>query len=170
MTQTPKPLRERFYRDLRPALIAFFTRRVGNRVEAEDLVHDVYLRLASAPDAEMRDPQAYVFQVAANLVRDRARRAEVRTRYLTAAKHDDQARIDPLDPHRIAADREALAALVKALEALPERTRRIFLLYRYEQVSRQAIADTFGISMSAVDKHVHKAVVRLSARLGGSDD
>jgi len=170
MTQAPKPLRERFYRDLRPALIAFFTRRVGSRVEAEDLVHDVYVRLASTPDPEMRDPQAYVFQVAANLVRDRARRAEVRTRYLTAAKHDDQARIDPIDPHRIAADRETLAALVKALDALPERTRRIFLLYRYEQVSRQAIADTFGISMSAVDKHVHKAVVRLSARLGGSDD
>jgi RNA polymerase sigma-70 factor (ECF subfamily) len=170
MTQAPKPLRERFYRDLRPALIAFFTRRVGSRVEAEDLVHDVYVRLASTPDPEMRDPQAYVFQVAANLVRDRARRAEVRTRYLMAAKHDDQARIDPIDPHRIAADRETLAALVKALDALPERTRRIFLLYRYEQVSRQAIADTFGISMSAVDKHVHKAVVRLSARLGGSDD
>ena len=169
MTQAPKPLRERFYRDLRPALLAFFTRRVGNRVEAEDLVHDVYVRLESAPESQMRDPEAYVFQVAANLVRDRARRAEVRTRHLAFAKHDDQAQVDPIDPHRVAVSRETLTALVKALEALPERTRRIFLLYRYEQVSRQAIADTFGISMSAVDKHVHKAVVRLSARLGATD-
>lgn len=169
MTQTPRPLRERFYRDLRPALLAFFTRRVGNRVEAEDLVHDVYVRLESAPESQMRDPEAYVFQVATNLVRDRARRAEVRTRHLAYAKHDDQAQVDPIDPHRVAVSRETLTVLVKALEALPERTRRIFLLYRYEQVSRQAIADTFGISMSAVDKHVHKAVVRLSARLGGTD-
>jgi RNA polymerase sigma factor (sigma-70 family) len=170
MTQAPTPLRERFYREMRPALVAFFARRVGSRSEAEDLVQDVYVRLATAPDQEVRDPQAYVFQIAANLVRDRARRAEVRTRYLAAAKHDDRAQIDPIDPYRVAADRETLAALVKALEALPERTRRIFLLYRYEQVSRQAIAETFGISVSAVDKLVHKAAVSLGASLGASDD
>lgn len=167
MDRAQEPLRERFYRDLRPGLIAFFARRVGSVSEAEDLAQEVYLRLARAPEDELRDGSAYVFQIAANLLRDRGRRHSVRNRYVQKVVSDPTREVDQLDPHRVAAGREALSALVRALDDLPERTQKIFLLYRYEQVSRQAIADSFGISVSAVEKHVYRAMALLSERLGG---
>jgi RNA polymerase sigma factor (sigma-70 family) len=166
MAPAQEPLQERFHRDLRPGLIAFFARRVGSVSEAEDLAQEVYLRLARSPETGLRDGSAYVFQIAANLLRDRARRLAVRGRHARAAAEDPSLATDPLDPHRVAAGREALAALVRALDDLPERTRTIFLLYRYEQMGRQAIADSFGISVSAVEKHVYRAMALLSARLG----
>ena len=156
---------ERFYRDYRPALVAYFIRRIGCRTEAEDLAQDVYLRLVSRTAAAPRDWHAYIFQIAANLLRDRARRAEVRARYVTHARQDPSIGVNNLDPHRVAADREALRALIDALSELPERTRQILLLFRYEQVSRQAIAESFGISVSAVEKHVYRAMTFLGKRL-----
>lgn len=162
-----KPLQRRFYSELRPGLIAFFTRRVGNKSEAEDLVHDVFLRLATAPEQHPRDAHAYVFQIAANLLRDRARRAGVRDRFVVEEQSDEQLQVDPIDPYRIVAGREALTLFVEALDRLPDRTRQIFLLYRYEQVSRRAIAESFGISVSAVEKHVYRAMAALTEHFGG---
>lgn len=75
--------------------------------------------------------------------------------------------VDPLDPHRVATGREGLVTLVRALDELPERTRKIFLLYRYEQIDRATIADSFGISVSAVEKHLSKAMTALTEKLGG---
>lgn len=166
MKQNPDSTDGHPYRDLRPGLIAFFARRVGSLSEAEDLAHDVFVRLATAPSSDVRNAKAYVFQIAANLLRDRARRNAVRSRYVGAEQGNDLLQIDPIDPFRVSAGREALATLVRALDELPDRTRQIFLLYRYEQVSRQAIAESFGISVSAVEKHVYRAMALLSARLG----
>jgi RNA polymerase sigma factor (sigma-70 family) len=166
MSQDADPADGQHYRDLRPGLIAFFARRVGSLSEAEDLAHDVFIRLATAPANDVRNGKAYVFQIAANLLRDRARRAIVRSRYVGSEQSNDLRHVDQIDPFRISSGREALATLVRTLDELPDRTRKIFLLYRYEQVSRQAIAESFGISVSAVEKHVYRAMALLSKRLG----
>jgi RNA polymerase sigma factor (sigma-70 family) len=166
MPSDAETLADRFYQDLRPGLIAYFIRRIGSRSEAEDLVQDVYVRLMSRPATAPRDWHAYVFQVAANLLRDRARRAVVRDRYVALVRKEPSLNVDVLDPHRVTAGREALQTLLGTLHDLPERTRQIFLLYRYEQISRQVIAESFGISVSAVEKHVYRAMARLSEGLG----
>jgi RNA polymerase sigma factor (sigma-70 family) len=165
MDRARQPLEERFHRDLRPGLIAFFARRVGSITEAEDLAQEVYLRLARSSEQDLRDSSAYVFQVAANLLRDRGRRQAVRGRYALSVSAEPSREIDQLDPYRVAVGREALSTLARALDDLPDRTRQIFLLYRYEQVSRQTIAESFGISVSAVEKHVYRAMAVLTERL-----
>ena len=66
----------------RPALMAFFLRRIRNHAEAEDLTQDVLARLAShASTIDPARPDAYVFQTAANLLRDRWRRAKIRAQH-----------------------------------------------------------------------------------------
>lgn len=160
-------LQRNFYSDLRPSLIAFFMRRVRDRAEAEDLAHDVFVRLATTAVQPDRDPGAYVFRVAANLLSDRARRAAVRSLYVRDRQQDDLLQVNPLDPHREAQGREDLRAVLKGLEELPPRTRQIFVLYRYEQIGRKIIAESLGISVSAVEKHIAKAMVLLTERIGG---
>lgn len=156
-----------FYRQYRSALIAFFLRRVHNASEAEDLTQEVFIRIAGGNPGAMRRADAYIFQIAANLLRDRARREQVRLDYAAAARLVEGCGVDMLDPWRVAAGREQLALLSSGLAELPERTRRIFLLFRYEQIDQRTIAESFGISVSAVEKHIYRAMARLMEKAGG---
>lgn len=152
-----------FARRWRPALMSFFLRRVKNHAEAEDLTQEVFTKLLSRSDVSIESPDSYVFQTAANLLRDRARRAKVRQSYSEAIGVMEGQGIETLDPHRIAVGRDELATFNKGLMALPERTRAIFVLYRIENLSLDDIAEAFGISKSAVKQHVMKAMAALMA-------
>ena len=151
-------------RRFRPALLAYFLRRVRNPAEAEDLAHDVFLRLADVPLEQLRSAEAYIFQVAANLLKDRARRWKVRDNYAAtqiAAVDADELETHASDPERIEAARRSLAGLVVRLTELPERTREIFILYRIENVARRNIAQAYGLSLSTVEKEVARATAYL---------
>jgi RNA polymerase sigma-70 factor (ECF subfamily) len=147
----------------------FFLRRVHNHSEAEDLTQEVFIRIAGAGHAPMRQAEHYIFQVAQNLLRDRARRDQVRTDYVARMCAVDGLNVDTLDPYRVAAGREAMALLNAGLQELPERTRQIFLLFRYEQIDQRTIAESFGISVSAVEKHIYRAMARLIVKIGGPE-
>lgn len=157
----PKQLNRRW----RPALMAFFLRRVRDHHEAEDLTQEVFLRLLGQGALGEEPPDGYVFQVAANLLRDRARRIKVRADHRVMAGEIEDRGAESLDPARITVGRDALAALAAGLETLPERTRTIFTLYRIESIGMDAIAESFGISKSAVKKQVMKAMAALMARM-----
>jgi len=149
----------------RPALMAFFLRRVRDHAEAEDLTQQVFERLLASGERITGSPEGYVFQVAANLITDRARRQRVRADWRESQLAIDDREIDPLDPHRVVASRAALEALLRHLGDLPERTRSIFILYRVEKLSQEAIGEALGISASAVKQHVHKAMAFLMKRM-----
>jgi RNA polymerase sigma factor (sigma-70 family) len=155
-------------RRFRPALLAYFLRRVRNPAEAEDLAHDVFLRLAGVPLEQLRSADAYIFQIAANLLRDRARRWKVRNDYAAAqlaAADTEEPELHPFDPERIEAARRSLATLVARLMELPQRTREIFVLYRIENVTRHNIAQAYGLSISTVEKEVARATAYLMLHL-----
>lgn len=154
-------------RIFRPALMAYFLRRLRSHAEAEDMTQDVFVRLARADRSEMRSAEAYIFQTAANLLRDRARREKRRFAYRGELMADQSLGVDPIDPGRILSGRASLAELTRALADLPELTRRIFICHRLENISRPAIAEAFGLSESAVDRHLAKAVAFLIARVRG---
>jgi len=146
----------------RAALNRYFTRRVRNWAEAEDMTQDVLLRVA-----RMEHPQgihtagAFLFQVARNLVRDRARAEKSRSeRY--AQVHERQNSAEELSPERVMQARETLRSVLTALGRLNERTRDIFLLHRLENMKYHEIAKLYGISQSAVEKHMMKALASVA--------
>ena len=152
----------------RPALMAFFLRRIGNHAEAEDLTLEVLLRVTQrSATIDASRPDAYVFQIAANLLRDRGRRYKVRTGYLASFEASDGADVEERDPDRVLQGRQALATVLKALKQLPERTRTIFILFRLEGIRQREIADLLGVSVRTVELHVIKASVHLRECLGG---
>jgi RNA polymerase sigma-70 factor (ECF subfamily) len=157
-----------FHRRWRPALFSFFLRRVKNHAEAEDLTQEVFARLlATSPDMESQD--AYIFKVAVNMLHDRDRRKKVRLDHACIEEALNQEEFEPLDPHRVAAGKDMLAALVTSMNELPDRTRDIFALYRIENIDQGTIAQAYGISRSAVKKHVMKAMAHLMARVRESE-
>ena len=54
--------------------------------------------------------------------------------------------------------------LNRALMELPERTRAIFLLHRFEGHKYSEMARQFGVSTSSVEKHMMEAIRHLKAR------
>lgn len=156
---------DRLNRTYRPALLAYFLRRVRDHAEAEDLTQDVFVRLARTDRSEIRSADAFIFQIAANLLRDRARREKHRFAYRGALAADEQLGIDPLDPSRILGGRESLSALADALCDLPELTRQVFICHRLENIPRLDVAQAFQISEWAVDRHLAKAMAHLIQRL-----
>lgn len=157
---------EQLNRRWRPALMSFFRRRVRDNCEAEDLTQEVFVRMLRTESANGA-PDHYIFQIAQNLLIDRARRTRIRQQYLESVEDLGAADVDPLDPQRIALAREELASFAAALEALPERARTMFTLYRIDQISQDDIGEAFGISKSAVKKQIANAMAFIMARMRG---
>jgi RNA polymerase sigma factor (sigma-70 family) len=156
----------------RTPLRTYFQRRVMDRTEAEDLTQEVFIRLAKRPDQHNGETiDAYVFKIAANVLTDwsryRTSRRATAHRPITDESElvaTPQGLVEDRDPERVLAGKDALKGIEEGLAELGERTREIFLLSRMENVHHQVIANLHGISISAVEKHVIKAVAYLSAR------
>ena len=155
----------------RRPLMSFFLRRVGSRAEAEDLTQQVFLRLFRGTDRSgVENPAAFVFKIAANLLRDR-RRAEHRRGDHVEIDEALRARpgtisVEETTPERVLLARESLSEVLASLDELGERTRDMFILFRLENMKQQDIAALYGCSRSTVEKHVTKAVLHLAATRG----
>ncbi len=146
----------------RPALYAYFLRRVRQRADAEDLVQDVFIRLGRLdPATEIHDAEAFIFRTAVNLLRDRARRAKA---------HRDAGELatvefEPADgvpgPERVLEAKVDLGRVMMALNELGGKTRNIFILRRLEQMKVEDIATFYGISIKAIEYHINKAHAHL---------
>ncbi|HEY2782354.1 MAG TPA: sigma-70 family RNA polymerase sigma factor [Steroidobacteraceae bacterium] len=143
-------------------LQSFFRKRTQNDSETQDLVQQVFLRLAqSRQQGEIHNPDAYIFQTAANALRDHYRHVSVRNRHLAEMAARD-ANSSDLSPERIALGEEELARLVEGMHALPERSRDILMQRCFEGLKNRAIAELHHISTRSVEKHIAKALAALS--------
>jgi RNA polymerase sigma-70 factor (ECF subfamily) len=155
---------------LRPALVSYFRRKCGNETEAEDLAHDVMIRaLQHARWANAEEAKGYIFRIAVNRWHDRNRQAGTHGKSLSWDDSADFALAEDFAPENVLNDEQELDAVISALQELSERTRTVFMLARLERMKQEQIAAMFGISVSAVEKHIAKALAHLMSRAGAGD-
>lgn len=149
----------------RVSLQRYFERRLKNKADVEDLVQEVFLRLARRGEFEsIEHLDGYLFEVAASVFQDRLRQRYTRAVDLHDEYRDGHARED-FSPERVLIGREGVGRVAQALLELPERTRMAFVLYRFEGLRHPEIASRLGVSVSAVEKHVMRALTHLKQRL-----
>jgi RNA polymerase sigma-70 factor (ECF subfamily) len=147
-------------------LASFFRKRTRNAPEVQDLVQQVFLRLAqSSGGSEIYNPDAYIFQTAANTLRDHYRQAAVRERFLNEHYVTSEPAASEFSAEHVILSRESVARLAEALKALPERTRDVLMLRGFEGLKNVEIARLQNISVRAVEKHVAKGMAQLSQTL-----
>ncbi|MBL8268829.1 RNA polymerase sigma factor [Steroidobacter sp.] len=152
-------------RRLRRPLEQFFVRRLGVGPEIDDLVQEVFERLLRQKRLDAVDRlDGYVFTVAANLLRDRVRKHSAQGgRDVALDCIPDLS--DNITPERVLIGKDSLNRFLAAIAELPERTRNVLMLRRFEGLEFKAIALQLGISVSAVEKHMLRAMDELSRRL-----
>ncbi|WP_449045432.1 RNA polymerase sigma factor [Paracoccus versutus] len=142
------------------------TRRLGTVSDAQDVMQDTWLKLARAQDVQdISSPGAYVGQVAENLAIDRLRAQGVRERYFTTAEFHDRP-ADLPSAERIVDFRQRVARLEAIIADLPARQRQVFLMHKFDGLSHSDIASRLGISRSAVEKLIMKALAQCRDGLG----
>lgn len=149
-------------RKLRGALTRYFQRRLPNTHEVDDLVQEVFLRIVRRGNSQQLDQfEGYVFQTAASVMKDRFRRRRARMSDGHVAFDPDLHGQSDVSPEQTVLAREALRSTTRAIMALPERTRTIFVLRRLEGLSHPEIARRLGLSLSTVEKHIQRAAKQL---------
>lgn len=150
-----------------PAIKAYFSRRIADRTEVEDMTQEVFLALVRRGELEgIEDVERYIFRSAANMLRERFRRAGRRPDIAADGSATSDRLVEEISPERVMLGAEAWELFVTGLQELPERARNIFMLNRFEELSGREIAIRLGISQSLVEKEMIKAIAYLRGRLG----
>lgn len=134
-------------------------RILGCPAAAADIAQEAWTH-AAATATPVRDPVSFLHRIARNLTLDRLRQRSRRPLDMdSAAPHH---LIDGAPgPDSIVADRQTLARVSDAIDALPTRCREAFLLARLDGLTHAEIAARMGVSARTVENHVALALLRL---------
>ncbi len=137
-------------------LVRLLCRKLGNIDNAADLAQDTFARILSSKEQIMvREPRAYLTTIASRLTAQYFRRLALERSYLEALAQQ------PEDSHPSPEARllvlEALTAVSGVLDALPTRTKEIFLLSQLDGLTYPEIATRLGVTVNVVQKAMIKA-------------
>lgn len=154
---------------LRKDVLAWLRRKGQAIDDAEDVIQEAFVRFHRAGhDITAPDARPLLFVIARNIQNDR---------WKSSVRRPTED-IDTLDagPRALASEeraaddrlisRQNLAAAAAVIRALPPRTRDVFLLHRFEEMTYRQIADRIGVSVSMVEKHVAEALRQLKKSRG----
>lgn len=144
--------------DNRPMLVNLARGFVGCASLAEDVVHDVFIKLVDFPDQDaVRQPVAYVTRMVRNASIDAFRRQSLENTY--HADEDDGLHVPSPEPSPEAAllVRDTLRHVYNALEQLPPRSRAAFEMVRLREETLQSTARALDVSQTLVHFMVRDA-------------
>ncbi len=151
---------------LRPRLMGIAYRMLGTRADAEDVLHDAWLRWQAADAGEVRSPEAWLKTTTTRLSIDRLRRAKVeREHYVGPWLPEPLSEADMESPEiALERDDDVSIAFLTLLETLSPEERAVFVLHDILDDDYADIAETVGKSQAACRQMVHRARERLTSK------
>jgi RNA polymerase sigma-70 factor, ECF subfamily len=150
-----------------PRLMALATRILGDRMEAEDVAQEAFLRIwrqAGRWETGRARFDTWLYGVALNLCRDKLRRR----REVYAAELPETADPGPL-PDGGLHDGDTTRTVESALAMLPQRQREAIVLQYFEELSNIEAAAVMGISVEALESLLARARRNMRACLENAD-
>ena len=145
---------------------AALRRRGSSAQEADDLVQEAWVRLACYEREQVvAQPEAFMMRTALNLSIDAHRARVTRGEEVLA---EEMVLIDfAPTAEAVLLAKERLARLSVGISRLSDTTRTIFLAHRIDGLPYCEIARAHGLSSTAVQKHIAKATLQLTAWMEG---
>jgi len=154
----------------------FLRARVANYSDRDDLIQDVFLRLAQQKDIETKlsfgsaKIRAYLMVIASNLVRDAHRRSVTR-KEIFHTSHETEVLADRRpSPEKAAETRQTLAAIASVMKNMDPKCRKAFTMSRIQNISYKEIAHQMNVSTSMIEKYIAKALVAIRKQVISNSD
>ena len=146
-----------FHAHARP-LRNFLFYRSGDPALADDLLQDTFLRLwRECRNVPFEKARSFLFSVARNLFLDSVRHEKVVLRF----QQNNAPQAEAESPHFDLETSELQISLEKAISALPENQRVVFLMNRMDDMTYAEIAAALELSVKAVEKRMHGALLAM---------
>ncbi|SEL96284.1 RNA polymerase sigma-70 factor, ECF subfamily [Aquimarina amphilecti] len=130
---------------------------------AEDIIQDAFIKLwNNCKKVVFYKAKSYLYTVANNNLLNHIAHKKVVLRY-EQRPHSD---LNNQDPQFIIEEKEFMSKLNNAIDSLPEKQRETFLLSRIDKKSYKEIAEITGVSVKAIEKRIHYALLSLRQKLG----
>ena len=137
----------------------FFFYKYGNKIAAEEAVQEAFIKLwENCKNVPVEKAKSYLFTVANNLSLNAIKHQKVVLKY---AKEQPQKEDDRQDPAYKMEEDEFKEKLQNAIADLKPKQRTTFLMHRIDGKSYKEIAEAEQISVKAVEKRMHQALVSL---------
>lgn len=137
-----------------------FLRARGAGDAAEDLLHEVWLKISTASVGPVAAPVAYLYRTADLLMIDRyrsERQARLRDKDWSEAAATVPGVSDTPSGERALIARDHARLVAEALDALGPRAAAIFRRHRIDGVQQRQVAEEFGVSLSTVESDLRRA-------------
>jgi RNA polymerase sigma-70 factor (ECF subfamily) len=171
---------EAFVEEYQDMVFATAVRLLGRESDAEDVAQTVFMR-AFERFGELADSPAvagWLKTVTTNLCLNHLKRyrsrwkvfSEVEREYSGPSLEDRIARLTAGPAERDAVERmERAEHLERSLRALPDHQRVPLVLFHFEELSYQEIAEKLAVSLSKVKSDIHRGREALKQELRGTD-
>jgi len=154
------------WEDFGPPLRGFLARRVPPGIDADDLLQEVFLRvirhLSTLRSTDR--PEAWLFQIARNALRD-SLRARLRRDGRTDALESDELAAEPDPASDRGAEAELAPCLTSMVDRLAEPYRTAITLTSMQGVSQADAARQLGVSISGMKSRVQRGRTQLREML-----
>lgn len=149
------------------ALRTFIRRRIGPQEEPEDVIQEVFARIAKLDDLEARmsntqgSVRSYLFTTANNLMVDMERHKEHERRYSAEQFPYEKEKVVEVTPESILESEQELEYLKSVIAEMRPHWRKVFLLHRFKNMSYRQIADAMNINVKQVENYMAQAMSRI---------
>ncbi|MFY0625943.1 MAG: RNA polymerase sigma-70 factor [Reichenbachiella sp.] len=155
---------ERLFKTYYKPLLVFAIRWLHDRQDAEDVVQEVFTKIwkKGAEISETINIQSYLFGAVKNGCMNHDRHLKVMQRHQNDSKYSL-----PINenPHHYMMLNEIEKRIEDTLKSLPQKSKNVFILSRYEQKRNKEIADIMNISIKTVEAHMSKVLSALKRNL-----
>lgn len=153
-----------FYHSNVKPLRNFIYYKFGDADQADDVTQESFIRLwKNCAKVTLETAKGFLYRVAINLNTSVKRSEKVQLNY---AERVVKSEFDQESPEFVMLEKEFLEKLNGAISRLPDKQREVFLMNRVEKKTYKEIAELSGVSVKAIEKSMHKALVKLRAEIG----
>ena len=151
----------------RVSLLKYLTRLMSSKEDAEEVLQDTYIRIMQIETLDSIEAKArgYLFKIATNLVRDRARKQKTQFRHSHVPFDDKELSYDAPSPDELAEWQEGLQAVKECLLELSPRCQQITVMHFIEGLSYSEIAKILRISKKTVVRDMAMVLALCQVRL-----
>ncbi|HZI26149.1 MAG TPA: RNA polymerase sigma-70 factor [Chryseolinea sp.] len=156
---------ERIYNSLWSKLYCVAYNYFRDKATAQEIIQDVFVNLWTKRDSigEIRDIEAYLYRSVRNKIYDQFDKIASQEKLQKQISHQFKEEVDSTEEEIEYA--ETLERINHEIESLPDTTKRIFRLSRFDRYSNDEIAGQLHLSGKAVEYHITRALKRLRLRL-----